>query len=141
MEHDVHELIGKVAEQNGIRLDQDDPAFALVTLNELVLKATAEHLRSEIQSTIDSFSDAVQRLESRAGAVLAHEVKQATADLRRHLATDLAAAGANATELVRQVQSAHQRPMVLRWAAIGMLAAGFLLICGFLVGRLSVRYL
>ena len=47
MEHDVHELIGKVAEQNGIRLDHDDPAFALVTLNEIVLKATADHLRQE----------------------------------------------------------------------------------------------
>ena len=73
MEHDVHELIGKVAEQNGIRLDHDDPAFALVTLNEIVLKATADHLRQEIQSTVDSFADSVQRLEARAGAVLAHE--------------------------------------------------------------------
>ena len=93
MEHDVNELIGKVAEQNGIRLDHDDPAFALVTLNELVLKTTADHLRREIQSTVDSFADSVQRLEARAGAVLAHEVTQATADVRRHLATDLHAAG------------------------------------------------
>ena len=140
MEHDVQELIGKVAEQNGIRLDHDDPAFALVTLNEIVLKATADHLRREIQSTVDSFSDSVQRLEARAGAVLAHEVRHATADVRRHLATDLAAAGVKATELVKRVQAAHEPPMVLRWVIIGLLSAGFLLICGFLVGRLSVRY-
>jgi hypothetical protein len=140
MEHDVHELIGKVAEQNGIRLDHDDPAFALVTLNEIVLKATADHLRREIQSTVDSFSDSVQRLEARAGAVLAHEVRQVTTDVRRHLATDLAVAGMRATELVKQVQTARERPTVLRWATIGLLAAGFLLTCGFLAGRLSVRY-
>ena len=140
MEHDVHELIGKVAEQNGIRLDHDDPAFALVTLNEIVLKATADHLRREIQSTIDNFTDSVQRLEARAGALLGSEVRQATTDVRRHLATDLASAGVKATELVKQVQCAHERPMIFRWATIGLLAAGFLLICGFLAGRLSVRY-
>jgi hypothetical protein len=52
----------------------------------------------------------------------------------------LAAAGVKATDLVKQVHSAHERPTVVRWATIGLLAAGFLLICGFLAGRLSVRY-
>lgn len=34
MAMDVDELIGHVAAKNGIRLDPNDPAFALVTLNQ-----------------------------------------------------------------------------------------------------------
>jgi hypothetical protein len=131
MDHDIQELIGKVAEQNGIRLDQDDPAFALVTLSELVLKATAAQLREEIQATIDRFSESVQRLDARAGAVVAHEVKQAAAEMRRHLANDLAAGGLKARELIQQVNAAHQQPAMLRWATVGLLSAGFFLVCGF----------
>lgn len=41
---DQKQLIGQVAAKNGIRLEPDDPAFALVTLNEAVLQHTAAAL-------------------------------------------------------------------------------------------------
>ena len=40
---DVKQLIGEVAAQNGIRVEPNDPLFALVTMNKIVLdQATRE---------------------------------------------------------------------------------------------------
>ena len=41
---DVNALIGEVAARHGITLRPDDPAFALVTVNQLVLEQTMTEL-------------------------------------------------------------------------------------------------
>ena len=46
---DQRQLIGQVAAKNGIRLEPDDPAFALVTLNEAVLQDASAALTQEIR--------------------------------------------------------------------------------------------
>ena len=47
---DQKRLIGEVAAKNGIRLEPDDPAFALVTLNETVLQDASAALTQEIRA-------------------------------------------------------------------------------------------
>ena len=63
---DVNRLIGEVAARNGIRVEPGDPAFALVTLNQLVLEETARQLTDEVRSGIAEFTVAVQKTETQA---------------------------------------------------------------------------
>ena len=51
---DQKQLIGQVAAKNAIRLEPDDPAFALVTLNEADQDASAA-LTQEIRQVLNSF--------------------------------------------------------------------------------------
>lgn len=133
----IDQLIGKVAEQNGIRLDKDDPAFALVTLSQIVLQETANGLHAQIRSTVDEFAESVKRLDVRAGGIIAREVTLAAAGIRRELQQDIASAGLQARELVRRVEAGHRRPAIARWVSIGILFGALLLLCGFFLGRLS----
>jgi hypothetical protein len=66
---DVKWLIGEVAARNGIRVESWDPAFALVTLNELVLEEIARRLTEEVHSGIAEFTEAVQKTEARVAVI------------------------------------------------------------------------
>lgn len=134
---DIDLLIGKVAEQNGIRLERDDPAFALVTLNELLLQETVDKLHAQIRSTLDEFTESVQRLDVRAGGLIAREVTQSAAGIRRELQQDIASASLQARELIRRVEVAHSRPAVARWMTIGIVCGLLLFACGVCLGRWS----
>ncbi len=132
---DQKRLIGEVAAKNGIRLEPDDPAFALVTLNEIVLQDTVAALTHEIRSSLHSFAESLAKTENRAGKVLAHDVKVAAAELRRELNSDIENASLKAHELVNKVSAVNSRPVMVRWLATGSLAALLLFLCGVVVGR------
>jgi hypothetical protein len=70
---DVEKLIGEVAARNGIRIEPDDPAFALVTLNQLVLEEAIKNLVTEIRAAIADFESAAERVQNRVGTILARE--------------------------------------------------------------------
>ena len=132
---DQKRLIGEVAAKNGIRLEPDDPAFALVTLNEIVLQDTVAALTHEIRSSLHSFAESLAKTENRAGKVLAHDVKVAAAELRRELNSDIENASMKAHELVNKVSAVNSRPVMVKWLATGSLAALLLFLCGVIVGR------
>jgi hypothetical protein len=52
---DVKRLISEVAAQNGIRAEPDDPLFALVTINRIVLEEATQKLQDQIQARISNF--------------------------------------------------------------------------------------
>jgi hypothetical protein len=52
---DVKRLISEVAAQNGIRVEPDDPLFALVTINRIVLEEATQKLQDQIQARISNF--------------------------------------------------------------------------------------
>ena len=116
---DVNRLIGEVAARNGIRVEPGDPAFALVTLNQLVLEEAARQLTEEVRSGIAEFTVAVQKTETRAGKVLAQQVKQAAEELRQELQRDIESARLKAAEMVTEVHRAHRNfrvdPMGCGW--------------------------
>ena len=132
---DQKRLIGEVAAKNGIRLEPNDPAFALVTLNEIVLQDTVAALTHEIRSSLHSFAESLAKTENRAGKVLAHDVKVAAAELRRELNSDIENASMKAHELVNKVSAVNSRPVMMKWLATGSLAALLLFLCGVIVGR------
>src|SRR5215211_1840199 len=112
---DQKQLIGRVAAKNGIRLEPDDPAFALVTLNEAVLQDASAALTQEIRQVLKSFTESLAKTEHRAGKALAQDVKTAAAELRRQLNSEIEKASLKANELVTTVSAANARPAIVKW--------------------------
>src|SRR2546428_14108086 len=80
---DRKRLIAEVAARNGIRIDPDDPAFCLVTLNQLILEEAGEKLAAEVRTATKEFEEAVHRVEGRVGLILGRQLKE-TLTLLQH---------------------------------------------------------
>jgi hypothetical protein len=127
---DIHRLIGEVAARDGIRIEPGDPAFALVTLNQLVLEDAVKQIGEHLRSGLDEFTEAVQKTEFRAGKVLAEEVKEAAAEVREELQRDIEAARIQAREILYEIHQKHSRATLVRC----VVAAGATAIAVFVSG-------
>jgi hypothetical protein len=85
---DVKRLIAEVANRNGIRLDPDDPAFCIVTLNQLLLEEAGEKFAADVREATKEFEDSVRDVEGRIGAILGRQLKQTLMALREMDVTD-----------------------------------------------------
>jgi hypothetical protein len=132
--YDVKQLIAAVRARNGIRVEPDDPVFALVTLNELVLEQVARRVSDEITTRLVAFNAGMDKTERRAGSLLAQDVKEAGAQIRAELQKDIDAAGMKAAYLVYKVDQAHKRPTMIRWITVGLSLSVALLFFGFYAG-------
>lgn len=71
---DRKRMIGEVAARHGIRLEEDDPAFLLVTLAELAMQeAQREFLAAVRQATVEHEQSA-ERIQKQIGESLAKAV-------------------------------------------------------------------
>lgn len=71
---DRKRMIGEVAARHGVRLEEDDPAFLLVTLAELAMQdAQVEFLRAVRQATLEN-EESAERIQKRIGESLAKAV-------------------------------------------------------------------
>jgi hypothetical protein len=136
---DVHRLIWEVAARDGIRVEPGDPAFALVTLNQLVLEDAVARIGEHIRVGIAEFNQAVQKTENRAGKLLAEEVKDAAAEIREELQRDIETARVSAREILYEVHRKHSRAMFLRWALAAVSAAGAVFASGVWAGAHFLR--
>lgn len=120
---DRKRLIGEVAARHGVRLEEDDPAFLLVTLAELTLRdAQADFLAAVRQSRIEHEESAVRIQEGIGKAI-------ATAAVH----TFRANGAANVTD--EHLLKLHRiRPLV--WLSWGLLIAGSLFWAGFVLGKI-----
>ena len=133
---DVQRLIGAVAARHGILLKPDDAAFALVTINQLILEEVMATVLGKMQHAVADFDEAAARVQTRAGSLLASEVKAAAAAIRGELENDIATAGKQARQFVLQVHRAHSRATLEKWMALGIVSALILFVCGVFVGKL-----
>lgn len=133
---DVQRLIGAVAARHGVLLKPDDAAFALVTMNQLILEETMGELLEAVEHTLTGFDAAAARVQTRAGSLLADEVKEAVAAIRQELESDIASAGKQAREFVVEVHQAHSRAAREKWLALGAACGLFLFVAGVFVGRM-----
>ena len=131
---DVKRLIAEVAARDGIRIEPGDPAFALVTLNQLVLEDAAEQIRGHIRAAMADFTESVHKAEAWAGGVLAEQVKDAVAELRRELERDVEKARLEASQIVYAVHQAHTKAALIRWSAAGVIAGAGLFMAGLWIG-------
>lgn len=72
---DLKRLAAEVSVQHGIRIDPDDPMLAVVTLNRLVFEHAVAQVLERMQSSVRDFEAATEKVQIRAGAVLAQEVR------------------------------------------------------------------
>ena len=121
---DLPRLIGEVAARHGIRLEPNDPAFALVTLNQLVLEETAARMAENVSSILTQFSGSLNKTERRVGAILAQDLKSAIMETRNHLTV----------EPRSQSRKTLAPPSLLKAAALGLIAAMLILGIGIAVG-------
>jgi hypothetical protein len=62
---DVDRLPAEAMKKHGVRLDPNDPAVVLVTLNRLVLEDAAKAVTADIRKATGEFEQAATRLQSR----------------------------------------------------------------------------
>jgi hypothetical protein len=135
---DIKSLIGEVAARHNIRLEPDDPMFALVTLNQVVLQEAADRSEARLRSALAEFIDAADKLEGRAGRALAENIKGASAHAHQILRTEVASVGARLSESLHRAQTTQTRPLIVRWMAVGILCALLIFFCGVIVGKTTL---
>ena len=135
---DKDRIIAEVAARNGIRIEIDDPLFAVMTVTQLALEDAASDLSERMRESISEFEENVRAVESRAGRVLAQQARSLGAELKQELRAELAAAGVKAHEIVKRIDNAHERPNVVMWASVGLLCAVALFCSGVWFGRITV---
>jgi hypothetical protein len=80
---DLKGLAAEVSAQHGIRMDSDDPMMAVVTLNRLVFEQAIAHVLESVQASVREFETAADKVQVRAGGVLAQEIRDCGLELRQ----------------------------------------------------------
>ena len=133
-EVDVKRIVGELASRHGIRLDVNDPAISIVLVNRLVLEHSTDELVAVIRASMHDFEEAVRKVQTRAGQLVAAEFNDRVGAIRSELQRDIALAGARANEIVYRAEQANRHPVMLRWAVVGTLAALALFLMGLWIG-------
>lgn len=131
---EIKRLVAEVSVLHGIRIDLDDPIMAVVTLNRLMIERAIVDAASLIGGATHELNSAVERVQIRAGSVVAQEVREAVASIRSELQKDIENARLDARELINEL---HQtRPPSRRWrgVALGLLAGAALFATGVFIG-------
>ena len=133
---DLKQLAAKISVEHGIRVDPDDPIMAVVTLNRLVLEQAANEIVEEVRSATREFEHAAERVQLRAGALVAQKVRDCVAVLRQEIVTDIGNASTRARKSTGDAGRADESHSVQRWVAIGLLSGAVLFGCGVWLGTM-----
>lgn len=137
---DVQHLIDEVAARHRLVFRPDDAAFALVTMNQIVLGQALETIHRRVLDDLASFETAGRKLEVRVGAALGAEMRQSAEAVRRQIQGDIRSACLQAAQIVQQLESANrQHRSDHRYTIVG-LAVTLVLAIGIWVGRLSTLW-
>jgi hypothetical protein len=83
---DSRVLAAKIFERHGIKLGEHDASFAVVTLNELVLRRLMAELLDQVdqhnRAAFAAFQRTIQGLEGHASNVLVHQVRDSANGLK-----------------------------------------------------------
>jgi hypothetical protein len=111
---DRKRLIGEVAARHGVRLEEDDPAFLLVTIAEIAMRDAQNQFLEAVAQSIADQEAAAERIQIRLGETLAQSIRCGLRDLRPPRA---------------EAPAASVNPIV-----VGLLAGFVFLTVGFLFG-------
>ncbi|MGH9446207.1 MAG: hypothetical protein ACRD3O_10820 [Terriglobia bacterium] len=95
---EIKRLAAEVSVQHGIRIDPDDPMMAVVTLNRLMLERAFSEAAVSIRNIVEDFNRAAERVQIRAGSVIAQEVREAVAAIRMELQKNIDGAHVKASK-------------------------------------------
>jgi uncharacterized Ntn-hydrolase superfamily protein len=131
---DVNALIAEVAARHGLFLKGNDAAFALVTMNQIVLEQTLKTAANEVDIRVRQLDSSIQKIERLAAKVLAQEVKTASETARQDVRSEVDTAVKKLRQAVLEVAGVSQR-VSARWMSLGLTAALMIFLCGFIAGR------
>lgn len=131
---DRKKIIGALAAEHGIHIDEDDPALTIVTLNGLMLERYSDQIGQRLISSLKQLDDGMNKVQQRAGQLLAADFNDRLASMRKALEDDIAVAGARANEFVFRAEQANRHPVMIRWAVTGTVAALILFLMGLWIG-------
>jgi hypothetical protein len=135
----VQRLITAVAAEHRLLLKPDDAAFAIVTMNRLVLEESLEAIRAVVAEDLAQFKQTAQWAHSRAESAIQSEVRVSARALREELQSDIDTARLRATAMVQEVKEIYEKPLAYRDIIIMALTILLALLVGFAVGRLHNR--
>jgi CHASE3 domain sensor protein len=133
--HDVRELIGEVAARNNIRLDEDDPIFAVGTINRLMIEEAVEQMSARFKAIVQEFEKSACEVDCRAGKFFADEVRKSAAAWRDQINDDIKAAGLQSERLVKAVAYSLSGKQMIVCAVIGVVFGTVLMLSGVALGR------
>ena len=134
----IQRLIAAVAAEHDLILKPDDAAFAIVTMNRLVLEESLEAIRAVVAEELAQFKQTAQWAQSSARSAIEYEIQSTAAVLHDAINRDLGRARIHAVEIVEEVKAAYEKPMSNRQFTILSLAGLLIWLVGFCMGRLSV---
>jgi len=134
----IERLIAAVAAEHRLILKPDDAAFAIVTMNRLVLEESLEAIRAVVVEQLAQFKLTAQSAQSSARSAIEYEIQSTAALLHDAINRDIGRARVHAVEIVEEVKAAYEKPMSNRKFTILSLAGLLIWLVGFCMGRLSI---
>ena len=131
---DVKRLAAEVSAQHGIRLDSDDPIMAVVTLNQLVFEQSVTAVVDRVASAVRELEQAADKVQARAGIVLAQEVRDCVECLRREMLKDREAASTSRPSISAALADMLSIAAVRKWIAAGLVFGAGLFSAGVWIG-------
>ena len=132
---DLKRIAAEVSIQHGIRLDADDPMMAVVTLNRLVFEQAVADVLERVQLAVRDFEAAADKVQVRAGGVLAQEVRECGVSMRQEFAKAFDEFRRDGTGNPTKISGPPVRPTAWIWLVTGLALALALLSLGFFVGN------
>ena len=134
----IQRLIAAVAAEHDLILKPDDAAFAIVTMNRLVLEESLEAIRAVVAEQLAQVKQTAQSAQSSARSAIEYEIQSTAAILHDAINRDIGRARTHAVEIVEEVKAAYEKPMSNRKFTILSLAGLLIWLVGFCMGRLSI---
>lgn len=138
---DAKKLTAQVAARHGLLIREDDPAMALVTMNEIVLEQVLENAQVGLRGILSEAEKGQKRSQQEAAVWVQEEIGRAGSALRVQLLRDIDAGRLQAKELVVQLAQLYSRSAVRTWVAFGIVSALILLLIGVGLGFELGRWL
>ena len=131
---DLRRLQGEIAARHGIRMSTDDPALAIVTLNQLILEETIKVLGNQVREAKELIDNAGLKVQARAGSILAQEVRKCASAIRQELHDDINVASLRAQKIELDLHRVHSKASLHRSLPVRLFCAVILFGCGTWVG-------
>jgi hypothetical protein len=77
---DRKRIIGEVAARHGVLLEEDDPAFLLVTIAEIALGDAQAEFLDVVRRTIADQEEAAERMQKNMGETLGNSIRRALSE-------------------------------------------------------------
>ena len=132
---DLKRIAAEVSIQHGIRLDADDPMMAVVTLNRLVFEQAVADVLERVQLAVRDFEAAADKVQVRAGGVLAQEVRECGVSMRQEFAKAFEEFRRDGSGIPKMKSALPVMPAAWIWLVSGLALALALLCLGFLAGN------